>query len=837
MSILVATSFLDSHKILEYYHDNGAADFQKLQRLHFAELYAREPYKPDHFIKNESQTLFDGKKSTGSYLTASLEALSDLLYFRGRQLYVQTDRFDEWQEVILSVSPLLVMAYKMHLASKKDPLLDTVDLIRTHLNRTCLPSVYAPHLEEVYRNRGLAECHMHLNGTTEPDIVWQDALRSPAKFYRHLRDSFPEKTVEEQYLQLGRFEPQDLYRLLQIARKLRKSLVGVMVGWHGLEECATYEIMKASPSLFASEVHSMKHIEPEMKLNPVQYEALYLLRAFSYLDKGHDTRFAARLHYYILICSFFQKLLVQQKRQVGFDQFQKITINELREYSEEQYKDRFQQLQGMHGNHLALLEGRFSPKESRRKLEQLMVNIKNGYEPKKVKTINLKLRQNNQYHTKVLLDDSCRSSCDTARIVKLDIAGFEVVTNGYEPEKVKDFNLTLVPHFIKKPDKRNHDKIITFRDLKLRLENKRHTEVLLDALRRGSSDAARFAQQHIVGFDAASNELHASPEVFAPVFRKLAFMGYANFTYHAGEDFVHLLSGMRAVYEAVEFLEMRPGNRIGHATALGIEPELWLRRIGKSIHIKQGEWLDNLIFAYHICAQNGALYHICRKLEQPIFRYFSEVYPKSEFLPVQTLIDAWQNRKYDPFIVLKWREAGIFDGFARQELENFSNTSQKAQDIYRKYHSSDTIRESNKLIEIQIASNELFSSDELRSLQCRMIEFLNRKDIAIEMPPSSNLRISHYKSYDEHHMLRWLGLTHPDDPKPMIVPGSDDTGIFITNLRNEYAHIHRVVESKAGKDKANKIIDDLVNSSRVYSFSAENGTKSARQQTKLRDPL
>ncbi|NTW93365.1 MAG: hypothetical protein HGB27_01645 [Chlorobiaceae bacterium] len=764
MRILIATAFLDSHKILEYYYDNGAADFQKLQRLHFAELYARAPYKPDHFIISERQAFFEGKNSLGTSLTGALEALADMLYFRGRQLYVKTDRFDEWQGAILSASPLLVIAFRIYLASSKDPLLNAVELIRMHLNRTCLPSVYEPHLENVCQKPGLTECHMHLNGTVEPDIVWQDALQQPVKFYRYLRDSFRKSEVEEQYLQLGRIEPQDLYRLLQIAVKLRDCLIGVLVGRHGFDECSSREKLMENPLRYASTVHPMNIIAPELKLNPIQYEALFLLRAFSYLDKDHDVRFAARLHYYLLISSFFQKLLVQQKRQVGFDQFQKITLNQLREHTEKQYSARFQQLQGMHGNHLAILEGRFAPKDSRQKLEWLMMAIKKGYK-----------------------------------------------TEGEKP-----FELKLVPHFLKEKDVRKPKEILTFRDLGLRLKNIRRSEVLLDALRRGASDAARFAQQYIVGFDAAANELHASPEVFAPVFRKLAFMGYANFTYHAGEDFVHLLSGMRAVYEAVEFLEMMPGNRIGHATVLGIEPKLWFKRIGKSIHIKKGEWLDNLIFTYQFCSDDGGLSHICRKLEQPIFKYFSEVYQTSEFLPVQTLIEAWLSRKYDPFIALKWREPGVFDSFARQELEKFRSTSPKAQDIYRKYHSRDTIRESNKLI--QIASEELVLHDELRLIQCRMIEFLNKKQIAIEMPPSSNVRISHYKSYDEHHMLRWLGLTHPDDPKPVIVPGSDDTGIFMTNLRNEYAHIQRVLESKTDKDKADKLIADLVRNSNVYSF-------------------
>lgn len=765
MSILIATTFLDSQKILEYYYTKGAPDPEKIRRLHFAELYASEPYKPDHFIKNEMNAFFGSKNCFREYLTDSLSALADMFYFRGRQLYVHTDRFGEWQGAILSVSPLLVLTYKIHLAAKCDPLLDARELIKKHLERTCLPSVYEPHLEDLCRKPGLIESHMHLNGSAEPDIVWQDALRHTEKFYRHLRDSFQKKDVDEQYLQLGQFEPEDLYRLLQLAAKLRDNLIGAIVEQQRLYNFSTNEALTEQPLRFVSRKHPMNSVEPDVLKNAIQYEALFLFRAFVHLDGVYDDRFAFYLHYYLLIGSFFQKLLVQQKHQVGFDQFQKITNNKLREYTEKDFEARFKQIQGMHSKHLCILEGRFAPKDSRVKLEYLMYAIKKGY----------------------------------------------------KNERSQPLKLKLVPHFIKEPDSRKPEEIVTFRDLKLRLKNIRHLEVLLDALHRGASPTARFAQKHIVGFDAASNELDASPEVFAPIFRKLAFMGYVNFTYHAGEDFVHLLSGLRAVYEVVEFLEMVPGNRIGHATALGIEPKLWIKRIGKFMHIKQGEWLDNLIFTYHICSENAGLSHICRKLEQPILKYFDAVYTTGWYIPIQTLIEAWRIRKFDPFLALGWREAGIFDGFAQQELDEYCKASSKARDMYRVYHLGKNILNSNKLIEIETGA--LISPEELRLIQCCMIKFLNKKSIAIEMLPSSNVRISHYKNYDEHHMLRWLGLTNLDDPKPMIVLGSDDPGVFVTNLRNEYAHILRVVESHCGKDKAKKILDVLVNNSRVYSFN------------------
>ena len=78
--------------------------------------------------------------------------------------------------------------------------------------------------------------------------------------------------------------------------------------------------------------------------------------------------------------------------------------------------------------------------------------------------------------------------------------------------------------------------------------------------------------KYIVGIDAAASEFDAPPEVFAPAFRYLKRNGFKHFTYHAGEDFYHLLGGLRCIYEAVDFLNLSYGDRIGHATAAGISP-------------------------------------------------------------------------------------------------------------------------------------------------------------------------------------------------------------------------------------------------------------------------
>ena len=47
------------------------------------------------------------------------------------------------------------------------------------------------------------------------------------------------------------------------------------------------------------------------------------------------------------------------------------------------------------------------------------------------------------------------------------------------------------------------------------------------------------------------------------------------FTFHAGEDFRHLLSGLRRIYEVVYFLKFHAGDRLCHGLALGILVDDW----------------------------------------------------------------------------------------------------------------------------------------------------------------------------------------------------------------------------------------------------------------------
>lgn len=111
------------------------------------------------------------------------------------------------------------------------------------------------------------------------------------------------------------------------------------------------------------------------------------------------------------------------------------------------------------------------------------------------------------------------------------------------------------------------------------------------------------------GLDVAGDENALKIEWFAPVLRWLrsgfkpqsggerASTGF-HLSIHAGEDYAHPASGMRHIDETVRFCEMREGDRLGHALALGIVPKQWAARQGEMI-LPLDEHLDNLVWLWH----------------------------------------------------------------------------------------------------------------------------------------------------------------------------------------------------------------------------------------------
>ena len=124
------------------------------------------------------------------------------------------------------------------------------------------------------------------------------------------------------------------------------------------------------------------------------------------------------------------------------------------------------------------------------------------------------------------------------------------------------------------------------RNADVRSKTRRQALTLAKALTKN-----RYLCMRIRGIDGCSAEIGCRPETFATEFRFLReFIPVSEFsreiwrpesdiqpvlsaTYHVGEDFLDIADGLRAIDEAVIFLNLKRKDRLGHALALGIEPQ------------------------------------------------------------------------------------------------------------------------------------------------------------------------------------------------------------------------------------------------------------------------
>ncbi len=86
--------------------------------------------------------------------------------------------------------------------------------------------------------------------------------------------------------------------------------------------------------------------------------------------------------------------------------------------------------------------------------------------------------------------------------------------------------------------------------------------------------------------------------------------------------------GLRAIDEAVLFLNMRCGDRLGHALALGIDVEEWYESKSGYVLIPQIDYLDNLVWLYSKIRKYRltGLEDTLRYIEKRYDEYFRMIY-------------------------------------------------------------------------------------------------------------------------------------------------------------------------------------------------------------------
>jgi adenosine deaminase len=796
--------------------------------------------RPDHFYKGYLQYRLGSAGHVSELPRIVLGRLAErYLERRDGRVVVQYDQFGDWHQLLPFISPLAVIVAFLVKEGKGPPIgEDPRPFLAQEIGESALigPADYA--LDDLIERKGLYEIHLHLNGSTELDILWPDACLVPDAFYRALlaaRVKSPEPSAELYEQMEPGLTPLILYRRLRAARRVRRQVMaeiaaGLRASPVPRESPWGIDALRAAMEVERSDLDWPVPPGPALSVHPVQAlyqgsshaplieEAGWLYACLSTLKRTpYDVVVGTGLYFNLLVLTQVARLSVQQADEIGFDQFQKYTFVGTRDLVERSYEARFRQLNGQAPfNTLAHLEGRFAPKDTVAETRRLVARIVEGYLAFRGCQHRHEVRGLHGPAPPCLIGRGCKASpCNL--------------------QGRPDAEFVLVAHFIKKPPKLSNDVARRCHDSDLRLGLHAQARVVRKLIHDNY-----IVRSLLRGVDGASNELHAPPEPFAPAFRIARWARIARATFHAGEDFRHLLSGIRAVAEALAFLDLRAGDRIGHATALGIAPELWLSRTAPRSVLSQLDLLDDAVFAHRTLATVAGFERDMLKLESLVATYSEAIY--SCELGPELLHRAWKLRILDALEVRAVEQSlsrfgrRITADAVAEEAMRLARTAVDearaaeliliadrvagagaAYEIFSRRHALS--RQTRQAVEEVEA--EIISRDAMKSLQDCVLGEVNRRGVALETLPTSNVRISLYDETAEHHLFRWLGLRGPVlVNRPTVVVGSDDPGVFATNLKNEYAAVSVVLRREFGKTtfEATQILEALNDVGRIRRF-------------------
>jgi hypothetical protein len=470
-----------------------------------------------------------------------------------------------------------------------------------------------------------------------------------------------------------------------------------------------------------------------------------------------------------------------------------------------------------------------------------------------------------------------------------------VVAFAHQAQKKELDKFGIVVHFWKKENKRmgragGLGAILDARHGKVRRLTQRNAFKLFRLLSTHNP-----VVPFIVGIDAANLELATPPEVFAPTFRFLreypiemrccfntreAFGKYKEvaelvkdrrlgMTYHVGEDFRHLLSGLRAIHEVIEFMKPLPGDRLGHAIALGMDPAVWASQVGYQSVIPKLEWLDTLVWVHNFLGAGNDLVGELA-LEDQIQRYSKFIYSgdcigmKKKDLESHdqgwqptTLYDAWRLRQLDPYSLseisggddhIKIRRRSDSTEHKRwaavqtrvlSELKPFIGTNAAYHLVKHYWYSQNVRNRGNSTVTVEMKNQKIQWLQICRDVQVKLLNIVRERQLVVEVNPSSNRVVGPMDKMDDHPVFR---LTLDKDNHlaidSRVTINTDDPGVFATSLTHEFYLLGEILVNRGVPEtEVVKWLEWLRKNGEDYSFLRNHPNASDTRMKEVLDYL
>lgn len=250
-------------------------------------------------------------------------------------------------------------------------------------------------------------------------------------------------------------------------------------------------------------------------------------------------------------------------------------------------------------------------------------------------------------------------------------------------------------------------------------------------------------------------------------------------TAHVGEDFVHLATGVRFMDEAMRFLPLEGGDRVGHGLALGTDAKEWARRSPRLAMPREDRWLD-LVWERHWHADPLARFSVARKafVEDEIIRLARQMFDRpgdSTNWTVQLAIEfVCRLHRFESLRAIGFPESGTVLDDSASEVTR----------LIHRYLTSSTVYRRCRCVEWVESARDGEAVEELQRLVRRRFADLG---ITIEVNPISNLLVGDLSDLEGHPLWRLApGLGHDDGATIRMCIGSDDPFPFATTLPEEY---------------------------------------------------
>lgn len=721
--------------------------------------HMRDSSRPGHVFTQRWGAYVDAQGV--GLLSALACAGNEYLKVVNKCLYVrEMKQFSRWQNIRSRMSTLPVKCYMQH--------------------RHGLPMIaqlahpLSPSMADYIRREGLNETHLHLFACQPPEMSWLQDLQNIKSFYvgetkNQQRNQALYQGVNEQ------LTPARLANRMLLAKQIREELLTVFSGGEPQRSIARLRRVQREISELGDVVEL--YSEPEVvnivdgaQLVEQERQLWGMLFEWCEAEKQYSRELEFFAHLYLLIENEYIHLRRQREERVGFDAFNEVESHKGVNRIKTQYlKDTMRQL-------LQITEAK----------EQNSIELR--VSPQKFRRLGKKLAS--------YWKDCCREAGILAP------------------------NLVLVVHFIKSDNpKSNIEDEVLLSDAYAELRA---------AYAADCSSVAKYAQNlnnNIgvpVGIDAAGDEMKVPPEVFALVYRQFERESHISHkTYHCGEDFYHLVGGIRSVYDAVLFLDLKHGNRVGHATAIGISPDIWKQDMPERLVQRSGDYLLDLIFAWHILTPVHL--EVAVKLERQLIPLARRIF--SGPVDMHSLQAFYDARHLSPVKVREYMACDNPPTWTNDPEEMLVIDFERKRgrcglELLHQWHYDVVSRkEQEKLHEFEL---EYLDDPTLVYLQQQVQHLLNERNVVIETLPVSNLRISQYRDIRDHHLLRWLrvkGCGFEGDEKMTVCMGSDDPGIFVSDLKNEFYHVFaNLLQAGLSPSECMEYIRQLNDAGRIYAF-------------------